>query len=472
MRMALVSDDVDFQSPDAASPNPSSSIHDAVGAYALNALPMVDRYAFEAHLAECGDCRREYARFEAVAVFLPRIFQRIDDGLVLLPNNEVSPERLEKSKQLVTDTPDSLEIPAVSELKLQPESIGSLELIDPDQVLDSSDSTNETKEEQPADSSSEPAEAEVNDAELTDSAIETAEELPDLQEKPADDLPTEPTPVDQSVPSTDVAPEGTEQTATTETEAARNESEEVDSGIVIDDTEQTVTKETEASDNESEEVDSAGTETVSPETSPEPSNAKVRSRRRRPQGRITTGEAPDASTPPALEPGSSKWWWIATTIIGVLGLVSFVTALYMMQQNGDLKTERDSLEQQIAGFEAEQQQYLDQTPAIVYELAPTTLGSPDSSGSIFVDPSGNSAILTVSGMPAQPADRTYPVFYLTSGSDISVAGPILTVDNLGNGVIAIDSDITSVVAVGITIEPSGGSTVPSSNPVLQAVIQP
>ena len=68
-------------------PAERSSLHDGVAAYALNSLSTIDRYAFEAHLAECADCRREYARYEAVATFLPEILARIDDGRTRHPSD-------------------------------------------------------------------------------------------------------------------------------------------------------------------------------------------------------------------------------------------------------------------------------------------------------------------------------------------------------------------------------------------------
>lgn len=48
----------------------TADLHTLTGAYALNALDDSERAAFEAHLSECGACRREVMEFEATAAEL------------------------------------------------------------------------------------------------------------------------------------------------------------------------------------------------------------------------------------------------------------------------------------------------------------------------------------------------------------------------------------------------------------------
>lgn len=82
------------------------SIHDLVGAYALNAIDDAERAAFEAHLDECAECREELASFGAVldafaddasdgfdgAVQAPAgLAERIGSQIALTPQVSVGP---------------------------------------------------------------------------------------------------------------------------------------------------------------------------------------------------------------------------------------------------------------------------------------------------------------------------------------------------------------------------------------------
>jgi anti-sigma-K factor RskA len=49
---------------------PADEIHDAAGAYALDALDDLERARFEAHLARCATCRQDVADFQATARLL------------------------------------------------------------------------------------------------------------------------------------------------------------------------------------------------------------------------------------------------------------------------------------------------------------------------------------------------------------------------------------------------------------------
>ncbi|MFD3873318.1 anti-sigma factor domain-containing protein [Streptomyces sp. NPDC058623] len=48
----------------------TESVHEATGAYVLDALPPAERAVFEAHLATCPDCAREVREFAATAALL------------------------------------------------------------------------------------------------------------------------------------------------------------------------------------------------------------------------------------------------------------------------------------------------------------------------------------------------------------------------------------------------------------------
>ena len=408
-----------------------STLHDGVGAYALNSLSPVDRYAFEAHLAECGECRREYARYQAVATFLPDILARIDDGRTQRPNDLVeeqpSPE-VEESEPVLATPSDSQSL-----------TVGDTE----------GDGTYQNQTVQ----------AETEEGSLTF--------VPD--EPPVDDDSVE-SPANDNDDAPGVAGEAVVDSVVVEgdplfEEAAIEPSFAVDSGESRTPDDATSTGELPAEISPPVEAlpvdDEDGEKHASDPASEEGEVRPVR--RKRPRGRVTSGVQPDE----AKIPTPSKWWWIATAIIGTIGLGSFVWALITTEQKGDLETEISSLTGQIADFETAQQQYLDETPAIVLQVVPTTLGSPDATGSIFADPAGSSAVLSVAGMPPLGSDSTYQVWYLPTAGGESVPGPTFTTDASGSSVVQLDPGVASFAAMGITIEPAGGSTVPSANPVMQ-----
>ncbi len=412
-----------------------STLHDGVGAYALNSLSPVDRYAFEAHLAECAECRREYARYEAVATFLPEILARIEDGRTRRPSDvaEETSASMGESKPVQTteSEPETAEIlgadfePEASFVEAGTESVAFVEK-DPDELT----------------AGATPAELSV-DADVDEVA-------PDLDAKTvaAEELVAD---VDSSIPDDafDVSGERDPMDADASV-PAKPVTEIGDIPAEISPEPETLLAPVEGAEESGSESEADMSEIPAV-------------RRKRPLGRVTAGVQPDE----AKIPTPSKWWWIATAIVGAIGLGSFVWALVTMEQKGDLETEISSLTAQVADFEAAQEQYAEQTPAIVLEVVPTTLGSPDATGSIFADPAGTSAVLTVAGMPPLGSDSSYQIWYLPTVGAESIAGPTFTPDASGNSVVQLDPAVASYAAVGITIEPAGGSTTPSANPVMQ-----
>jgi anti-sigma-K factor RskA len=73
------------------------------------------------------------------------------------------------------------------------------------------------------------------------------------------------------------------------------------------------------------------------------------------------------------------------------------------------------------------------------------------------------AVLVTDGLPPAPAGRTYQVWYL--GADGSAASAGFVPDS-ATGAVLLTGDPRRASGVGITVEPAGGSTQPTTTPVV------
>ncbi len=77
---------------------------------------------------------------------------------------------------------------------------------------------------------------------------------------------------------------------------------------------------------------------------------------------------------------------------------------------------------------------------------------------------GRSAI-TVTGMPPAPDGKTYQLWYVGS-DEIARSAGFLAAGKDGRAESVLQGDIDSAAAVGVTVEPAGGSAAPTSAPIL------
>ncbi len=213
---------------------------------------------------------------------------------------------------------------------------------------------------------------------------------------------------------------------------------------------------------ESESLKSENAETPAPA-----SRGRFRSKTA-PSATQATVAAPATSVAAAQTPSKLPW------ILGGLGLLfgigSIIAALALAETKGNLEEEISFQNSQIAELNAQRDAYLQQTTAITWTLAPTTLGTPGSGGIVYADPAGTSAILSVFGMASLGSDQAYQVWYKPPGDASSVAGPVLTLDSAGNALATLQPDLSPYEAIAVTIEPAAGSELPSTNPVLQGLL--
>lgn len=89
-------------------------------------------------------------------------------------------------------------------------------------------------------------------------------------------------------------------------------------------------------------------------------------------------------------------------------------------------------------------------------------------GRVLVSRAEGLAVLHATGMAVPPADSDYQL-WLIRGDEFVPAG-ILAVDEDGTVTHAVRGGIASVEALGVTVEPDGGSPQPTSEPILSATL--
>jgi len=85
------------------------------------------------------------------------------------------------------------------------------------------------------------------------------------------------------------------------------------------------------------------------------------------------------------------------------------------------------------------------------------------SGQLSFVPGEDSASMTVEGMEPAPPGQVYQVWAITNGAPSSIG--FLPVANDGAGSAELDAELVDGQTVAVTIEPDGGSPLPTSEPV-------
>jgi len=104
-------------------------------------------------------------------------------------------------------------------------------------------------------------------------------------------------------------------------------------------------------------------------------------------------------------------------------------------------------------------------PVITVSLRGTEL-EPQVQGQLIANPESQSAVLIISGLPRLEAGKTYQVWLIDGGTPVSAG--LLTIDENGQAVFIVSSTtaIGSFKALGISVEPQGGSPQPTGEIVV------
>ncbi|MCH8814463.1 MAG: anti-sigma factor [Chloroflexi bacterium] len=95
----------------------------------------------------------------------------------------------------------------------------------------------------------------------------------------------------------------------------------------------------------------------------------------------------------------------------------------------------------------------------------TLAGDSPAAGKLVVVSNENLAVLSIEGLEPLASDRAYQAWTISDG--VAESAGILSVEN-GKASVAFQLDPSVVDSVAITIEPAGGSSRPTSDPILAA----
>ncbi|MFT4745771.1 MAG: anti-sigma-K factor RskA [Nitriliruptoraceae bacterium] len=97
------------------------------------------------------------------------------------------------------------------------------------------------------------------------------------------------------------------------------------------------------------------------------------------------------------------------------------------------------------------------------------VGFGDGALHVVASPSGGTGVLLVDGVAVAPTGMAYQLWLITTEGEAIAAG-FLDVHSDGTGDQLMEGDMSNIVAIGITIEPAGGSQQPTSAPVALATL--
>jgi anti-sigma-K factor RskA len=166
---------------------------------------------------------------------------------------------------------------------------------------------------------------------------------------------------------------------------------------------------------------------------------------------------------PTRQQAAPEPWWARLRIRSILPALG-ATVLLLVITNLYWVGRVNRLEQQAAGQTASLDGFAG-APAI--PLRADASGS-WSQGVVYAPTDGQLALLCVYGMPALPPDKTYQLWLTKDGKRDSGGLFRVTQDGFGLLVVRPERPLSEYSAVGVTVEPAGGSPGPTSPRVLGA----
>lgn len=196
--------------------------------------------------------------------------------------------------------------------------------------------------------------------------------------------------------------------------------------------------------------------------------------------RTAPAVSPAPAGPPAQTPWRQRWqeWWAglwampafsaaALLLIIALGFWGFAQNRQLQTiraQNAALNAENEALRQAALGEEN-----LIAVLSSDSHQAITIRGTevqPQARGHLFQDAASQAAVLVVSDLPLLPAGRTYQFWLIREG--VAVDAGIFQVNQDGRGLLTLPPSlaVSPFDAIGVSIEPLGGSAQPTGDIVM------
>ena len=152
-------------------------------------------------------------------------------------------------------------------------------------------------------------------------------------------------------------------------------------------------------------------------------------------------------------------------------IVAIVWVVVLNIQLSQLRNQVSLLGEALAAQSNSLQQINAKLPQVTNSTVVTislsgTTARPDARGQLIADPNSHSAVLVIAGLGQLEAGKTYQVWLIDGGGPKSAG--LLTVDANGQGLLVLSSKLTiaEFKALGISIEPDGGSPQPTGEIVV------
>lgn len=176
-----------------------------------------------------------------------------------------------------------------------------------------------------------------------------------------------------------------------------------------------------------------------------------------PQQRQSGTEAPRRS--------SNRAPLLSLVTAGVLLIALLGSIWWGIGQREDKDAAEHALEQEQSRIA----QNASQTNAIAYRLNATPNGPELGSGTAFMPLTG-SGLLNVINIDPLPPSQTLQLWYFVNDETPPIPGGTFTIDAEGTGFMLIPADVGSFSGIGVSSEPEGGSTSPTTPMMLQGSV--
>lgn len=203
---------------------------------------------------------------------------------------------------------------------------------------------------------------------------------------------------------------------------------------------------------------------------------------------IAPATARPAPRPPAQAPKQPWWRSFTPMLAGFAALALILSTLAIRQLSGEvgelratvatleagsgtlqtrvdaLATENDALRQELSGQDDLLAQYT-QPGAMTLTIGDTTGENPDARAVLTLNPTAEAATLRVANLPPLPGGETYQAWLIVG--DTPVSAGTFTVDETGVATHVLPGGLPGPFdAMGISIEPSGGSEAPTPGNII------
>ncbi|MBI1349719.1 MAG: hypothetical protein GC156_01205 [Actinomycetales bacterium] len=144
----------------------------------------------------------------------------------------------------------------------------------------------------------------------------------------------------------------------------------------------------------------------------------------------------------------STWLMVAAVLLGVVAVGGIWRAVALQQQVAQLSAAASDISSLLAASDA------------------TTVSGPATTGgqaTVVLSRERGQAALVTEGLAPVPAGHVYQVWFIPSEGSPASAG---FVGDASSSATMLSGDLTGAAAVGVTVEPSGGSSAPTTPPII------